>query len=318
VSVDFSDANLEGLTEITSLEAPHRLFDAILRDSELSGTPFMKSDVGKALIAAKSSDASAIFELSPSALLFGVWNSTGEGGGLGAKFPRCFVSELIGVNVPVERREKDGRFISFISAARRTGSRIDPLGILKGVTVYKSKEGWDVEEKNAGRGARKVRPSEINHGNIAPTVQSLGVTCDYIEQTAVITLAGLRRLRFGTPERTSSARSLLAALGLVALLEQDARGYALRSRCDLVCCGSAPLELVKSDGSTETVDLSLSEARSLYADCVAAVHKSGFTFSAEPLVLKPQAKLVAIVQKSRELAMAGEGGEAATAEAGKS
>jgi len=47
------------------------------------------------------------------------------------------------------------------------------------------------------------------------------------------------------------------------------------------------------------------------------VRKSGFTFSAEPLVLKPQAKLVAIVQKSRELAMAGEGGEAA-AEAGKS
>ena len=313
VSVDFSEAKLDGLTEITSLEAPHRLFDAILRDSELSGTPFMKSEVGKALIAAKASDASAIFELSPSALLFGVWNSTGEGGGLGAKFPRCFVSELIGVNVPV-KEEGD----SVISRARRTGSRIDPLGILKGVTVYKSKEGWDVEEKNAGRGARKVRPSEINHGNVVPTVQSLGVTCDYIEQTAVITLAGLRRLRFGTAERTSAARSLLAALGLVALLEQDARGYALRSRCDLVCCGSAPLELVKSDGSTETVDLSLSEARSLYADCVAAVRKSGFTFSAEPLVLKPQAKLVAIVQKSRELAMAGEGGEAATTEAGKS
>src|SRR5580692_950493 len=30
VTVDFSDHQLEGLSEITSLEAPHRLFDAIL------------------------------------------------------------------------------------------------------------------------------------------------------------------------------------------------------------------------------------------------------------------------------------------------
>ncbi|MGE5569564.1 MAG: type I-U CRISPR-associated RAMP protein Csb1/Cas7u, partial [Rhodospirillales bacterium] len=308
VSVDFSDAKLDGLTEITSLEAPHRLFDAILRDSELSGVPFMKSEQGRALIAAKASDASAIFELSPTALLFGVWNSTGEGGGLGAKFPRCFVSELIGVNVPIEQNGN-----GVLSAARRTGSRIDPLGVLRGVQVYKSKEGWDVEEKTAGKGAKKARPSEINHGNIAPTVDKLGVTCDYIEQTSVVTLAGLRRLRFGNGERTLAARSLLAALGLVAMLEQDARGYALRSRCDLVCDGPAPLQLVKFDGSTEEVELDLAAARALYAECVAAVRKAGFTFSSTPLVLKPQAKLVAIVEKSRELAMAGEGGEAAEA-----
>ncbi len=311
VCVDFSEAQLDGLTEITSLEAPHRLFDAILRDSELSGTPFMKSDRGKALIAAKSSDAGAIFELSPTALLFGVWNSTGEGGGLGAKFPRCLVSELIGVNVPVEG-EQEGEVTS---AARRTGSRIDPLGVLRRVEVFKSKEGWDVDQKKAGKDAKKVRPSEINHGNIAPTVQNLGVTCDYIEQTSVVTLAGLRRLRFGAGDRTPAARALLAALGLVALLEQDARGFALRSRCDLVCDGAAPLELVKFDGSTEAIELDLNAARALYADCVAAVRKAGFTFSSEPLKLKPQAKLVQIVQKSRELALAGEGGEAAGAEA---
>jgi CRISPR-associated protein Csb1 len=309
VSVDFSDAQLDGLAEITSLEAPHRLFDAILRDSELDGTPFMKSEKGKALIAAKASDASAIFELSPTALLFGVWNSTGEGGGLGAKFPRCLVSELIGVNVPVEE-DQDGEVTS---AGRRTGSRIDPLGILRRVEVYKSKEGWDVDQKKAGKDAKKVRPSEINHGNIAPTVQNLGVTCDYIEQTSVVTLAGLRRLRFGNADRSLAARSLLASLGLLALLEQDARGFALRSRCDLVCDGAAPLELVKFDGSTEQIELDLNAARALYNDCVSAVRKAGFTFSAEPLKLKPQAKLVQIVRKSRELALAGEGGEAAEA-----
>jgi len=306
VSVDFSEAHLGGLTEITSLEAPHRLFDAILRDSELNSTPFMKSENGKALIAAKSSDASAIFELSPTALLFGVWNSTGEGGGLGAKFPRCLVSELIGVNVPVE--DDNGEITS---AGRRTGSRIDPLGVLKGVEVFKSKEGWEVDKNKAGKGATKAKPSEINHGNIKPTVQSLGITCDYIEQTSVVTLAGLRRLRFGSGDRTPAARALLAALGLLALLEQDVRGFALRSRCDLVCDGAAPLELLRFDGSSQPIDLDLNTARAVYSECVAAARKAGFAFSSEPLKLKPQAKLVQIVQKSRELALAGEGGEAA-------
>lgn len=309
VFVDFSSENLDGLTEITSLDAPHRLFDAILRDSELGGKPFMKSDKGLALVATKPADASPIFELSPTALLFGVWNSTGEGGGLGAKFPRCLVSELIAVDVPVE--EAGG---AVTSAGRRTGSRIDPLGVLRRVEVFKSKEGWDTDEKKAGKGAKKVRPSEINHGNIAPSVSNLGVTCDYIEQTSVVTLAGLRRLGFGGTHRASSARSLLAALGLVALLDQDARGYALRSRCDLVCEGEAPLELVKPDGSTQPIEMSLDEARALYAACVAEARKAGFTFSSTPLVLTPQAKLVEIVRRSRDLALAGEGGE--TAEAG--
>ena len=195
------------------------------------------------------------------------------------------------------------------SAGRRTGSRIDPVGILRRVEVYKGEAGWDVTKAGAGKGAKQVRPSEINHGNIAPSVTPLGVTCDYIEQTSVVTFAGLRRLRFGSAEKDVAARALLAALGLVALLEQDAQGYALRSRCDLVCEGVAPLELVKFDGSTETIEITLEEARALYTECVAAVRAAGFTFSAEPVTLKPQKKLVEIVKKSRELALAGEGGE---------
>lgn len=311
VTVDFSGYDLDGLSEITSLEAPHRLFDAILRDSELDGKPFMKSEKGLALVGAKPSEASAIFELSPTALLFGVWNSTGEGGGLGAKFPRCLVSELIGVDVPVDQTEDD-----VTSAARRTGSRIDPLGVLRRVEVYKSKEGWDVNQKKAGKDAKKVRPSEINHGNIAPTVDRLGVTCEYIEQTSVVTLAGLRRLRFGDSKRTLAARTLLAVLGLVGLLEQDVRGYALRSRCDLVCDEAAPLELVKFEGLTEPIELNLEQARALYGQAVADVRKAGFTFSSTPLQLKPQSKLVKIVQQSRDLALAGEGGVIAEAGAG--
>jgi CRISPR-associated protein Csb1 len=312
VTVDFSGAGLAGLSEITSLDAPHRVYDAILRDSSLDGQPFMKSPLGIRLAEAKLGDASALLETSPTALLFGSWHSTGEGGGLGAKFPRCFVSEIVAIDVPVEDGPTDPRTgeIEVRTSGRRTGSRIDPLGVLRKVEVFKGPEGWDVEKERAGKGAKLVRPSEINHGNIAPTVQPLGVTCDYVEHTAVLSFSGLRRLGFGGGERDSAGRSLLAALGIAALVEQDARGYALRSRCDLVCDGRAPFDLVHADGNIQRVDITRDAARSLYGDSLEAARKAGFELPTDPVRLKPQDKLVEIVRRSQTLALEGEGGAA--------
>jgi CRISPR-associated protein Csb1 len=177
--------------------------------------------------------------------------------------------------------------------------------------VFKGSEGsWDVVKDRAGRNPKAVRPSEINHGNIAPTVQPLGITCDYAEHTAVISFAGLRRLGFGGGERDQAGRILLAALGLVALAEQDERGYSLRSRCDLVCDGRAPLELVHADGSVDHLEIDREEARRLYSEAYAAALKAGFELAREPIQLEPQDKLVAIVRRSQQLALEGEGGEA--------
>lgn len=306
VTVDFSDADLHPLERITSLDAPHRVYDAILRDSFLDGVPFMQSEQGRRLAAAKPADATALLELSPTALIFGAWHSQGEGGGLGAKFPRTLVSEIIGVDAPVEvEMDQRTRTTEPRNAGRRTGSRIDPLGVLRKVEVFKGPAGWSTEQGDAGKGAKKVRPSEINHSNIAPSIQPLGVTCAYAEHRAVITLAGLRRLRFGGGARDTAGRALLAALGLVALCEQDAYGYALRSRCDLVCDGAAPLEIVHADGTTETIELDRAEARELYLEVYRNAEKADFDFRS--LTLTPQPKLVEIVRRSRELALEGAG-----------
>lgn len=310
--VDFTGEELAGLGEITSLDAPHRVYDAILRDSLLDGAPFMESERGRALKEAKPADATALLETSPTALLFGAWHSTGEGGGLGAKFPRCIVAEIVAVNTPIEEMLADPRTgeLEARTAGRRTGSRIDPLGVLRKVEVFKGADGWDTDKAKAGKGAKAVRPSEINHSNIAPTVDPLGVTCDYAEQTAVITFAGLRRLGFGNSARDRAGRAYLASLGLLALAELDVRGYALRSRCDLVCDGRAPLELVHADGTSEAVSLDRESARALYDTAREAAVSAGFSLADEPLRLTPQDKLITIVKKSQELALAGEGGEA--------
>jgi CRISPR-associated protein Csb1 len=240
------------------------------------------------------------------------------------------VSEIVAVNAPVDTpSDNNGRLrfhendvevtwrsgadrgggIEVVTSGRRTGSRIDPLGVLRKVEVWKSETGWDITAAGAGKGAKKVRPSEINHGNIAPSVQPLGITCEYAEHTAVVSFAGLRRLGFGGVERDRAGRALLAALGLVALAEQDDRGYALRSRCDLVCDGRAPLELVHADGQTELFEIDRKGALRLYTEAYDAARDAGFSLAGEPIRLLPQNKLVAIVRSSQQLALEGEGGE---------
>ena len=311
VLVDFSKAELAGVFQITSLDAPHRVYDAILRDSLHEGKPFLSKDspLGKRLLEASSADASALLEVSPNALIFGAWNSTGQGGGLGAKFARCLVSELVAVKVPadelVDRRSGE---VEVRTAGRRTGSRIDPLGVLSKVHVYKGDRDWELTKEAAGKTAKELKPSEIIHGNIRPSVLPLGITCDHVEHTFVLSFAALRRLRFGaSAEKASAGRALLAALGLLALAEQDARGYSLRSRCDLVCDGRAPLQLVHADGRTEPILLDRDAARELYKDAFDSARQAGFELQTEPVALTPQPKLVEIVRRSQELALQGEG-----------
>lgn len=358
VEVDFSDSNLDGITRITSLDAPHRVYDAIFRDSRLTGgengesQPFMESAVGQRLARASAEDASALLEISPTALLFGAWHSTGQGGGLGAKFARCLVSEIMGIDVPVEFTEQRQSSTAYlaqageriftvepVTSARRPSSRIDPLGALSEVKIYRSandENNWTTDIARAAtkengdpvlfsrkKGDKAGKPSVINHGNIKPSLQPLGVTCDHAEHSFVLSFAALRRLRFGGSEKDAAGRSLLAALGLVALTEQDARGYALRSRCDLVCdrspekdkrsdevCdGRTPLELVHPNGAAEPREIDRETARRLYKEAFQAAKTAGFNMPEQPLCLTPQDKLVDIVRQSQNLALSGEGGE---------
>lgn len=294
--VDFPGAGLNSVGAISSLDAPHRIFDAILRDSLLGGVKFGESDLGKALKLASIRDASAILQASPTSLLFGVWNSTGGGGGLGAKFARAIVSEVIGVDV---------------SVGLRAGVRIDPLGIPSSIKIVGGVNDWRLATDDKEKGAEN--PSAINHSNVIAgikvggkriSVWEQGVTCDHAQQTLVITLAGLRRLRFGgDAARDHAARTYLAALGLAAALEADLQGHALRSRCDLVCDGVAPLELIGFDGSSATLRLDPTGAARLHEQAFDAARAAGFALDPAPVTLTPQPKLVELVRRSQAKAL---------------
>lgn len=309
ITVDFSKS-LPDVGSITSLEAPHRMADAILRDSDLNGTPFRKSEAGKILDSASAANATGLLGVCPTALVFGLWDSAGPRGGLGTKFARALVSEVIGVDV---------------ETGVRPASRIDPLGIQKvPAPLYKAKSGddWTTDEKAAATDKGKPvkigkegKPSEINHGNVTPSLKNDkgpnhgGVTFAYARQVSVLSLPALRRLSFPEPnkaatsDRNLAGHTVLAALSIAAVTLSVAKGLDLRSRCLLVPepGRGAEFEIVGLDGAVTTFTLTVDEACKLLGEAVEYARKAGLPWRAEGITLTPRANLVDLVTKSREM-----------------
>lgn len=313
IQVDFMTGEtnpvLAEIRRVTALEAPHRIADAIFRDAVYEGTPFRQSQFGQKLDAAKTYNATPIFELCPTALLFGFWDSTGPKGGLGAKVQRAIVSEIVGHEaVP----------------GVRPSSRIDPLQIENNVDIYrKAGGGWTLNEDEAERNSKgelvKLRPSEINHGNVTPSLRHEddrtrkqvlnhgGVTIAEAVQTTVLSLAALRRLRFPlngstSPQADIAARTVLAALGLAAICLLQEEGYDLRSRC-LLDGKPGAFEFV---GRGESLEFSLEsdEAAVLIAEAAVEAKAIGLPWPEEPITLQPSPELKQLIIKSREKAVA--------------
>ena len=325
ISVDFSGVDgLSDLEEITSLQAPHRVADALLRDSiDEHGTPFRQTVVGKACTDARPNHATAMYLHCPTALLFGVWDSTGPRGGLGTKFQRVLVSEIVGYDV---------------LAGVKTASRIDPTAIeRKAGPVFESRidaTEWTSLESEAAteRGKPKLfsrkgagdkgTPAAINHGNIPPSIdaEAGGVTMSHAVHTVVLSLAGLHRLRFqqradGTSipaaardRAETSARTALAALGLAGVAYQRRNGYDLRSRSLLVATEPLAFELLHRDGG-EPFRFTIEDPSALLREAIAAAATEGLGWDSTALRLRPTPKLAHLIIESRKLKIAGGSGD---------
>jgi len=304
ITVDFSGYGLLKPLRVTSLEAPHRIADALLRDSLLNGVKFRDSAVGSRLDVVDNKNATSLFETCPTALVFGMWDSTGPRGGLGAKFARALVSEIVGLHA---------------ESGRKTSSRLDPAQImLNAGPLYRANNGgWTLDEGQAVTKKGKPeklgkdgKPSEANHGNVTPSIEDGGFTLSEARQTTVLSLPALRRLRFPvneeySVERDDAARTVLAALALCAASLGQEQGLDLRSRCQLHPTAPVAWEILDAPGDDpQRLLLPADTAMAIYRDAVEAAKSAGLPWMEEELVLKPSPELVTLVKKSQELAAA--------------
>lgn len=342
IEIDFQQANEKfgkPLPNLTSLDVPHRLADAILRDCVLpDGTKFSKSQYAQRWGRSNLWNATAVYELCPTALLFGMWGSPEKPGGLGAKFERAFVSEIVAVDVVSNTPDTPDLTVSFVvnddgsvdvarnstkktdsrnNGARkdivnkRAGFRIDPLNASRTVQIKQNEDGsFDV-------GVGKMRPSEINHGNIPFDSDNCGIRFRYAEQTTVVSLGALRKLRFpmdgkDEPCINDAGRTVLAALGLCAGVLAAEANTSLRSRCHLWPVEAREWELVDKPGQPpRRFPMNGEQAVALLNEAVMAAQRAGLKWMEEKLVLQPSKGLFDLIQQSQEAA-AKEKGEGVT------
>jgi CRISPR-associated protein Csb1 len=219
-----------------------------------------------------------------------MWGSPAKPGGLGAKFERAFVSEIIAVDTD--------------PSPIRKGFRIDPLEASSSVGVRKTADGFEVVDAKA-KGAE--RPSTINHGNIIVESTNGGVRCRYAEQTTVISLGALRKLRFpvngvSTPGIDDAARTVLASIAICAATLAAERGTSLRSRCHLWPVEERKWELLDKPGTKgDEYRINGTDAAALLDEAVQAAESLGLTWIKEKLLLKPSPELVELIKQSQEV-----------------
>lgn len=300
--------------DVTSLTVPHRVHDAILRDSLWDGKLFRESMNGKRLVSARAWNATPFFEFAPTVLLFGTWDSQSGGGVDTAKVARSLVSEIIGLDAV------DGV---------KTSSRIDPLGIrlMRNVIEKTSdSEMWRFVQPQSGdvkRSAKKqegksdvksTRPSEINHGNVTPTIEPGGVTVREALQTTVLSITQLRKLRFPddsgrtSNERDVSGRAVIAALGLHALaLSQEDGGMQLRSRCHLVPVEAPHFEVIgRTMAESEVFTLDAAATEAALTEALSVSDKHELKWHGGSIRLEPRPDMVRLVELSDSTVTEGE------------
>ena len=312
IEVDFGDAYSGVLTgRLTALEASHRAADAVFAACihPTEGVLFRESTPGKAMFASTPRDAAAMFRYCPHVLCFGEWDSHDDAV-RGHKFERAVVSEVVAMGATV---------------GRASASKLDPLRI-EGAELYENSAhrddparhpAWTSDPEQAikdskgrpvlhGSGEHRGKPSAVGLSSVTPRVAADadgddtgigGITFAYAEQTCVVSLGVLRRLRFPRhPETTDAASAALAALAVAASVLRDAEGYALRSGCWLIAEALPVLEVVTAHNEIQSfAPLSTDAALEMVHQAAAQAADAGLAWEPAPLTLVPTDELLGAV-----------------------
>jgi CRISPR-associated protein Csb1 len=228
-----------------------------------------------------------------------MWDSTGPKGGLGPKFERAMVSEIVGIGAEIGDLNR--------------GVRKDPFEASSKVPIVK-KTAFDWKVSDDPKAKDTVAPSAVNHSSVPfPKVRDRktednhysGVTIGYAEQLITLSLICLRRLRFpinGKPDTESdvAARTALAALGLCAATLAFESGMGLRSRCLLWPEEQMEWELLDRPGETpKSFVLTGEGAISLLAKAIEAAKTAKLPWQETPITLQPSPELLKLVRLSQ-------------------
>lgn len=245
---------------ISTLEMPHRVFDAWLR---LSDAPegegrFEDSELGEELSLAKEAALDPLLETSAHDLLFGVWDSHRKGPHGQVRLGRSLTTSLIGLD-PIPQAQ---------FAARRDPLNLGEASDLpKGAASDLPKKAKKLSEQGLSSippQKRTPRPGERTEG------VNGGVSITEARYIGFLSFAALRRLGFEHYE-PEAVRTLLATLGLYALVMRAEAGWDLRARCALVPRGELQLRLVEPQGERTEFTLSPDGAKNLFSEAVERV-----------------------------------------------
>ncbi len=288
---------------LSSLQFPHRNADAYLRDSQLEGEDFAKTDLGKAIFSATPWNCGALMSWFPQALLYGFWQSHLGKKGIQTKHARAWVSEIVGWKPAA-------------SDTSTMGLKGDPLNLSVEDMVQfdpNNQKRWNLAKDGKIPGGTKKKLSEIGHGQVPFMKQgdasASSVSFARISQRATVSFAQLRRVSLAPGKESrgediasqnAAARALLIALGLFAHVIAFGKGFALRSGAEmrpskteamwLSSSGDVALEIGSEAESRQLLLLAQDKAAS------EGVPLDGWRDSS--LILSPKQNLANAIQKT--------------------
>jgi CRISPR-associated protein Csb1 len=215
-------------TSVNLLAAGHRVADAIARFSDLA------PEIAIAIIARKKGDSGPLAKLSPTSLLFGMWDSRGTQ----EKIPRLLNSVIRAYDVNKLSRS----------------AQYKPVIDYKAAGVVADGDGKD-DNKLSVEGMADV-PSTGNPGGI--------VAKGGIRRDASLNLATLGDIKTNSNAETIKLQRYLLGLSLVALTYFDGKVLNLRQGCQLVVDGDRQKDskrvIVFADGTEKAFSLTRDEA----------------------------------------------------------
>ena len=281
--------------QLSSFQFPHRNADAYLRDAELDGLPFPKTEMGTAILAATPWTSGPLVAWFPQALLYGFWQSHLGKKRQQTKHARAWVSEIVGWQPAAH-------------SSKTLGLKGDPLNLSvdeNAVFDPNDQAGWLFGEK-AEKGQDRKKLSELGHGQVPfmgeDDAAPAGVSFRRITQRASLSFAQLRRVYLGeqVPEADAAVRGLIATLGLHAHTMAFGRGFALRSGAELRPA-STSVTWLGADGDEAVEIAGAGHTGALLQSAKEAARAVGVPldgWDVEPVVMEGGASLRAAIAKT--------------------